>query len=316
MMMAFLKMPYRDIFRILPRLLLVVFFISMISGCCCDREESCPTSAVLYISVADEYASSTSDDDLFKIENAAVYFFDADLRLQRVVKLTREELESRTPIEVTIYKGKHPQVVVWGNLNGSEEVLELPRGFPLSDARVSMLNEGGFALPVDQLYYGTKRLTDENVQQLVINPLVGRLLITVRGIENADNNADDYYFTAESKYSEYDFNGQPQRGKALIQIGTEWTVYRQEDILVSHPVSLMSYPDHSDDDQSMIVKLYKRMPGGDELIASADKDDEGNKIVIHSGKNTNVMFDFADKTDLKVYLKLTPWGYIYQWVWW
>lgn len=316
MMMAFLKMPCRYTIRIFPRLLLLAFLMSIISGCCCDREDYCPTSAVLYISVADEYASGSSDDDLLKVENVVVYFFDADLRLQRVVKLTHEELESRTPIEVTIYKGKHPQVVVWGNLNGAEEVLELPRGFPLSDARISMINEGGFALPVDPLYYGGKRLTDENVQEVVINPLVGRLFITVRGIENADSDADDYYFTAESRYSEYDFNGQPQKGDALIEMAAEWKAYRQEDILVNDPVSLISYPENSDDDRSMIIKLYKRMPGGDVLIASTDKDDEGNKIVIHSGKNTNVMFDFTDKTDLKVYLKLTPWGYIYQWAWW
>lgn len=317
-MMASLTMPCRYAMKNLPRLMLLTLLMVINDGCILDGDDDCVTKAILYIRVAEETsrASASSDEDQPDVENATVYFFDKDSKLERVVTLTREEIENRIPIEVSVYNGKRQQVVVWGNLNNSQEVSDPTIGMQLSEARIRMLEKEGYALPPDQLFYGCKELAFERVQEVVINQWVGRVSITAHGFKDGPDDDASYYFTIESKYNGYDFYGQPQAGNALLRIEAEKGSNQQEEYLFHQPVNLVTYPDVSGGRQSINVKLYKSKPGGDVLIASADKDMEGNKIVTHNGENTNVLLDLAKEGDLNVYIELTPWEHIYQWAWW
>ena len=294
-----------------------------ISGCIGDDGDGCFTKAVLYISVAGGESTpcaisgeETSGGEASRVEDVRVFIFDGNSRLERVVTLTGEEVERRTPIEINVKYGQHPQVVVWGNLNNTKDIGDIAPGMQLSSARVEMVERDGYALPADKFYYGFGELTNEKVQEIVISNWVGCVIVTVRGIENAVNEADNYYFIIESKYNSYDFYGQPQEGNVLVKESAESAVYQQEEVLVQKPVNLVGYPDNFNTSQTIVVKLYQRTPEGDRLIASADKDKEGNRIISRIGEKTNVLLDLTDKNNMGVYIELTPWDYIFQWAWW
>lgn len=303
---------------IFPRLLLLILLMNITVSCIRDGEKDCITKAIIYVSVADAQSrtSSFTDDDLPGVGNATVYIFDGNSQLERVVTLEREDIENRVPIEITIYNGQQPKVAVWGNLNGSQEVSEPVPGLQISSARVSMLEREGYTLPPDELYYGFKELTTENVQEVEISSWVGRIFVTVYRIENVTNNVENCYFTIESKYNSYDFFGQSQAGNALLRIEAEAGSSSQEGFLVHQPVNLIAYPVIPGQRQSMTIRLYEKTSTGDVLIASADTDIEGDRIVTHPGENTNVLFDFTNQSDVEVYIKFTPWDYVHQWVVW
>lgn len=313
-----IMLPCRHLIRILPRLLMLTALLAIVSGCGDDGECNGPAKALIYISV-EEGPDSSSDFNVkenMNVDNATVLIYDKDARLQRIVKLSREQIDKKTAIEIPIYKGNYPQVVVWGNLNDSEDISDITSGTRLSSARISMKQSGAYALPTDNLYYGFKQLTDEKKQEIVITSWVAHVFITARGIESDPDNAPNYYFTIESSCNSYDFYGQPQAGKALVKMDAEAVIYHQEVVLVHQPVHIVACPNISGQQQSMDVKLYKRTPQGDVLMSSANTDAEGNYIITHTGENTNILLDFTNKETPTVYFILTPWEYIYQWSWW
>lgn len=310
-------MPCRYKTILLPRLILLMLLTMFASGCISDGECNCTAQTLIYICVAQgKDTSSGLESEKGIVDNALILIYNQNGQLQRTVKLTREEIENKTPVKIYSYDGKHPQVVVWGNLNGSEDLSAIAPGLQISDTRVSMQQKGGYSLSTDKLYYGFKELTDATRQNIEITGWTGSVYITVRGIENASNDADDYYFVIESKYNAYDSYGNPLEGNALLKVPAETGICQQEVVLIHRQVNLIGYPQDSDERQSMSVKLYKKTPEGDVLIASADKDSEGNSIMTHPGENTNILLDFTNKDNLNVYFKLTPWEIIHQWVWW
>lgn len=312
-----IMLPCRHMIRILPRLLMLTALSAIVSGCGDDGECKCngPAKALIYISVEEgpDSSSDFNENEDIDVDNATVLIYDKDANLQRIVKLSREQIDNRTAIEIPIYKDNLPQVVVWGNLNGSEDV---SGGIQLSSALVSMKQKGAYALPTDNLFYGFKQLTDESKQEIVITSWVAQVFITARGIESNPDNASNYYFTIESSCSSYDFYGRPQAGKAIVKVDAETQIYHQEVVLVHQPVNVVACPDISGEQESMVVKLYKRTPEGDVLMASANTDTEGNCIITHTGENTNVLLHFTNNETPTVYFMLTPWEHIYQWSWW
>lgn len=308
-------MPCKRIIKILPRFLLLITLISINSGCRKDGECNDATTALIYICV--DVASNSYyniNENNSKVDNAIVFIYDDNDQLQRMVKLSHEDIKNRTPIEIPINEGNHSQVVVWGNLNGSENISDIIS--ELQSARIDMQQDDGYTVSTDNLYYGFKELTDEKVQEVIISTWVGHVYITARGIENSLNNVGNYYFTIESNCNSYDFYGHPQDGKALLKVDAEAEVYHQEVVLVHQPVNLVACTDISDEKQSLNVKLYKKTSTGDTLMASTNTDTDGDWITTHSGENTNILLDFTTKANPDVYFLLTPWEYIYQWAWW
>lgn len=309
-------MPCINMIKILPRLLLLTLVIIITSGCRNDGECNDATKTLVYICVdaASNSYSGFYDKDTVHVDNAIVLIYNEDAQLRRMVKLSREEIENRTPIEISTNDGNHPLVVVWGNLNGSENISNIMSG--LQSARIDMQQEGGYTVSSDNLYYGFKELTDESEQEVVITTWVGHVYITARGIEDISSNAGNYYFTIESNCNSYDFYGRPQAGKALLKIEAKAEIYHQEIVLVHQPVNLVACPEISGIKQSLNVKLYKKTSAGDTLIASTNSDVDGDWLITRSGENTNVLLDFTSTDNLNVYFLLTPWEYIYQWSWW
>lgn len=309
-------MPYRYIIKLLPRLLLLTTLMIVASGCKKDGECYGSSNTLIYISVGEGPDSSSGAKENSHVYNVFVFIYDKDAQLQRIAKLSREEIANRTPVEVPVYEDNHPQVVVWGNLNGAEDISDVTSAFLLSSARINMQQKDGYTASTDNLYYGFKKLTEENEQEIVITSWVSHVYITVRGIEMIPNDTAGYYFTIENNCSSYDFYGQPQQGKVLIKVEAEAKVYHQEVVLVHQPINLVACPEIAGEKQSMSVKLYRRTPEGDVLMASTNRDTEGEQIITRSGENTNVLLDLTDKAHLSVYCILTPWDYIYQWSWW
>lgn len=302
----------------------ILLLITLIcTSCIREGEEECYTTALIYIDVVESNLQSpTYAYDPGHVQQATVYIFASDLQLERIVNLSRRELEERTPIEVTFRNEQPPKVVVWGNLNGSQQVTELvPAVSSITDGLVKMIKQGNYWLSPDELFYGMRNLTTEPVQQIPVTSWVGRIRVSVRGIEDVANNAGDYFFTISSKYDGYNFYGESQPGEVLLRIDATSggsggnSATRQEELLVHEPANLICYPQDVQQSQTIGVSVYKQTPAGPELIATADRDVDGNRIVTRHGENTNVLIDLR-KGDINVYLKMTDWDYIEQWTLW
>lgn len=287
------------------------------TGCILEGTKDCFTTALVYITVTEEsgldspLAYSTSGN----VDNATVYIFNHDSRLERVVHMSKEDIENRVPVEISYTSGRMPTVIVWGNLNGSQEISPVTTGMEISSASINLLQENGNTLPPDKLYYGYKELTTERVQEAPIIMWVGRLSTAVYGIEDVKNTADNYYFVIESECNGYDFYGKPKEGIVVMTVEGEVSE-QQEEFLIHQPINLIANPASAEHRQTIVVKLYKRTDTGDQLLATADTDIEGNSIVPHSGTNTNVLINLAEPGAIGVNIVITPWDYIHQWVVW
>lgn len=307
-------MPYRKY-----RLLIILFHLlgtTAIGGCIREKSDNCLAETIVYVSVKDSSAqllSSSGGGEI--IDNIKIYIYGADLKLGKIVNFSRYDLENRTPVQISFPAGDYPKVIVWGNLNGAQEIVEADLGKPISSGLIKMLNQDNYSVPPDHLYYGSKELTDENIQEVVISSWVGRMNITVRGIEELRNNPNDYYFKIESIYNGYDFNGNPIAGEVSIKSKAEVVVKEGEELLAHEPINMIAYPSE-DRKHTITVSVYKTSITGDQLLGTAVTDVEGHKIATHPGMNTNVLIDFNQQTGMDVHIKVTPWEYIYQWTLW
>lgn len=308
--------PCKSLIRLLPRLLSLMLLMTIVSGCILDEDCDSPSSTLIHLSVVEGHNPSFDfDKEKKSVDNALVLIYDEGGNLYRMVNLTRKDIENKTPVDIDITKCRYPQVVVWGNLNGSEDLSVIKPGVQIASTRLSMQQRGGFTLSTDILFYGFKQLTHESQQKIEISTWVGSVYATVRGIKDVANNDDSYYFIIESKYNSYDFYGNPQAGNAVLKVDARTETYQHEAVLVHQSVNLIGYPTDSDESQSMTVKLYKRRPEGDLLMASTDKDNQGKSIMAHAGENTNILLDFTNNEPI-VYYELTPWENVFQWAWW
>lgn len=300
----------------LLKILIHLLGVTVLWGCIRENRDSCLIETIIYVSVENPSAPLlTASTESETVDHTKVFIYGAGLKLEKIVNLSRYDLENRTPVRMVFPAGEPPTVVVWGNLNGAQKIVEADTGTAISSGQIRMIEENGYSIPPDHLYYGNRKLTDEHIQEVVISSWVGRVNITVRGIDDLKNTPDDYYFKIESMYNGYDFYGNPVEGEALLKTEAEVVTKEGEDLLVHKPINMIAYPS-GDSNHTISVSVYRISATGDQLLGTATTDVEGEKITTHPGKNTNVLIDFNKQTGMDVYVKVTSWEYIYQWTLW
>lgn len=293
--------------------LLPILLHGCIWGNGCEPGCDCEKRAELYIDVqASADPGSTADD----INSATAYFFSPTGRLDSIINLNVNEVivEGR-PIIVNYGENEPPIVVIWSNLNGTEQTSSFVVGSDITDMRLSMGVDAGYALSVGNLYYGIRTMNTDPIQRLPILPQSGRLSITTRGLTNISSIWQDLYYTVETAYSGYNAYANPQREDATLRSGGVISGSRS-DFVTSQPLVLTLYPPQFDDDEAIRVRLHQTTATGETVLAEVNMDVEGNLIVPHAGRNTNVLIELDQQGDMVIYVRITNWDVIEQWVDW
>lgn len=294
----------------------IILMVGVLWGCIREKNGQCNSEIVIYVSVDDSALQSRSaSGDNGNVDHTKIYIYGADLKLQRIVNYSRYDMDNRTRVRVDFPEGEHPTVVVWGNLNGAQEMAGTDAGEPLSAGLIQMIKRGAYFIPPDHLYYGSRELSDEHVQEVVISSWVGRINITVKGLKDLSDKPDAYYFIIESRYDGYDFYGNPLEGEALIRMEAVPEIREGEELLRHEPVNMIAYP-QGDRRHTITVSVYQKSSTGDQLLGIAVTDVEGHKITTQPGKNTNVLIDFNQPVDMNVYIHITEWEEVWEWKEW
>ena len=132
-------------------------------------------------------------------------------------------------------------------------------------------------------------------------------------MRNLPNAPPDLFFTITTSYSGYDFNATPVKRGAVIR--SEGVVGENgSDFVTLHPVIITLYPDKYAEGESVKVGLYSRSNSGNTLITEAITDIDGNLIVPHADRSTNVLIGVTSQGLIEVHVKVTDWDTIEQWL--
>lgn len=290
---------------ILPAAMLV----SLLTGCVCeDPPPPCPIRHELYISIAGGDVSPDTE-----VDTATVFVFDDRDVLQDVIHIDRETLANGKPVYIPYRCAIHPRVVVWGNLDHSVTTTPVLGETSLDDLRVTMSNDGEYAGIPDNLYYTTRILTAEPVQYVDLEPAMGRLSITTRGLDNDANGS--YFFVIETQIGGYDFLRTPVPANEAIRVDA----VRNEttgDLTSGEAVPMFVYPVDHDSLKSVKLSLYRQEADGNHLIGETDIDNKLLEIIPHPGECENILMDFRGAGDISIHIRVTDWDVVEQWKDW
>jgi len=190
----------------------------------------------------------------------------------------------------------------------------------LDESTITLRADGASALcNVSCLYdsfFGIRQLNPESessreelTDEIVVRRKNARMNITVRGLpEEAE--ADDYYFVIALNDKGYSFTGQPLPGDTRLK--AEATFNAHHDLISEHPFNLI-HASASPDDHATVF-LFRN--GTDTPLAMTETDTDGNLIVPKSGKMLNILFNLDPNRDMGIYMVVTPWEEVHQWVDW
>lgn len=290
---------------ILPAAMLV----SLLTGCVCeDPPPPCPIRHELYISIAD---GDVSPD--IQVDTATVFVFDDRDVLQDVIHIDLETLVNGKPVYIPYRCAIHPRVVVWGNLDHSVTTTPVLGETSLDDLRVTMSNDGEYAGIPDNLYYTTRILTAEPVQYVDLEPAMGRLSITTRGLDN--DASGSYFFVIETQIGGYDFLRTPVPENEAIRVDA----VRNEttgDLTSGEALPMFVYPVDHDSLKSVKLSLYRQEADGNHLIGETDIDNKLLEIIPHPGECENILMDFRGAGDISIHIRVTDWDVVEQWKDW
>lgn len=276
----------------------------LLSISCCIKEDiaECEQTTSLYIVVSAEGGETVNGATLFLFNDNGTYLTSK--------QVSAKDIAESVPIIVSYNKRHAPLAVVWGNLGDAEQVLPPTSGASLESLFIIMKkNAAGNAIPMDHLFFATKQLSGVPVEVIEIVQKTGRIAITVKGLPEGGR-AEQYYFTVETAYGDYNFAGTPLADKMTLKLPG---IFAGNDLVTPEAY-------HSVDFSSgigAIVNLYRDDGTGNiQLLASADKDVNNRPIFLPAGKTTNVLIKLLEMGDIEVSVVITGPDEIYQWNEW
>lgn len=295
------------------RMLLAASAVCLLSGCIREKLPACTTRHEIYIRVAPAEIGGAEDLSAAGVDTATLFVFDDRNVLREMTGIDGDALAGDAPVEIRYCGTCHPKAVVWGNLETSAASVPVVGQTHLEDLRLTMRTDGEYAAVPDNLYYGSRELTDDRVQYILIRPAMGRLAITVRGL--VPQAGERYFFLVETQIGGYDFRRTPLPECRVLRLdaarrGTSG------DLTSGEAVPLFVYPEEHDGIEPLHVSLYRLRSDGAHLVGQTDIDDKALEIVPRAGQCVNVMMDFRGTGGVDIAIRVTDWDVVEQWEDW
>ncbi len=279
---------------------------------------------LLYVRITDG-ATQADITDTEELDDIMIYLFDRNEKLVNTVAFTTAMMRQGTPIDLTDKELDGGYVSVWSNIGNAVDIDKASFGDDIDDLEIRMLpndSRADFFLCPGDMFFGYKQVAfipvDEKTEAdtVWLKRKNSRLNLTVRGLTETAN-AEDYYFRISSLYSAYDFEGTPR----LVprEIWEEGSFDGSMDYISPDPyIMIHNAPGHIySDDSRVVVGIYRTgNTRADTLIASGDRDTEGNYILLEQGRTTNVLIVLEQTGEIIVHTTITPWDEIHQWTIW
>lgn len=298
---------------------MLISLLFLQASCIKEDLESCPTiiTTNIYITVQ----TATKIPDIAQVDKAILYLFDRNGAYERQIGLSEVEISGQSPVPLSYEPDNIPYAIVWGNIKDRTVVPDFAPGTSMEEVILSLKQESdGYSKQPDNLFFGMKRLSGAEKEEVIISPKTARINITVKGLPGSEEE-ESYYFSAESQYSSYNLMGTPLYGSSSIKLMASFN--KQHNLVTPECYNLIHYPLSAtqlaeDNKEALNLKLYKKTPGEseDNLLISANKDKEGNYLIPQPGKTTNVLIYFTQDGNAQVTIMITAWGEVYQWTEW
>lgn len=300
--------------------IIIAFFLwaALLGSCIREGLPPCEEECRVTIKVVDAITGediTTSGD----VEEAELYIFDEQTYFLEKIGVSAEQIRQKAPISIKQESIKNLHISTWGNLKNNEKVMKTGTGNAMDNFRIILKKENeGFSLCPDDLFFGYNLInestgkTENSIQELVISRKNARMYITVRGLP-PHIQTDDYYFIIHKKNNGYDLRGLPN--KTTVSIRQTGIFKDNGDFVSPEPFNLIHTTQKADD--RMTVQLFRKnglSKTQDILIASTDRDKNGQPIAPPAARTTNILINLTG--DITVYVITTPWDEIFEWVEW
>lgn len=275
----------------------MLLLLPLLSGCVAQELGNCQLDRVLYIKVATQEGEDITAEG--RVTHADMFVFGNGGFIRRI-EITGEQIIDRVPITVE----GNSRVVVWGNVDYTEEISEITTP---ENSKITMhVNSEGYVSETSDLFFGLENLAmNASIEEITIYPKAARLHVTVRGVEEGTSSAD-YSLRIEQKNNGYTFMGNPTQNPTIMPAGLEWNSVNY--LVTPTPINIISTIPDADD--GLVVKLLDK---NGNLIARAERDQEGELITPRSGQMANVLIDMTI-SGLEISIRITEWDEIFQWV--
>ncbi|MCC8088685.1 MAG: FimB/Mfa2 family fimbrial subunit [Rikenellaceae bacterium] len=280
---------------------------------------------LLYLRVSDG-AARGDITDTEQLEDIMIYLFDRQEQLLDTIPYTTAMVSQGIPVDLTGRDLSGGYVSVWANLGNSIQTDPVLIGKNMDDMQLRMLTNDSradyFLCPGD-IFFGHQQIAFTPIDEATEADTVwiqrknSRLHITVRGLVN-EVTPDEYYFRMGALFYGYNFQGTPQEGIRYIREDGEFDLNSDyvspEPYIMIHDAPGYIYSDNN----RLVIEVYRAADTRtDTLIASGDKDTDGDYIKLEQGKTTNVLIVLDQPaSDIEIHTVITPWEEIYQWAVW
>lgn len=237
------------------------------------------------------------------VQEIALFVFDQNEKFYNRINIDSQSIIERREVKITCPGSERITVIAWGGLTeDSETIANLSQGnSSISDFTLSLNHEEGIANPAGDIFYGQHLIrtsinpkSANTSNELVMERKVASISLGTSGITASPN--DIFSYKIKNTKSAFNYNGE-LTGEAIEYIIP--ASFDKKGNLTTSTISI--FPS-----SKITIELYKN----DELIFSAEKDENSKNLAANSGKLLDVFFDYS--STLSVQTTIVPWGVVIQ----
>lgn len=250
------------------------------------------------------------------VSNATLYLFDQESHYATLIPISQETIEHEKTIRIAVSNQSEYQAIVWGNVKSNEYIARPSENDVISQMQIKpTIDSEGYAVPFDNIFYAKKHVSSKNrIEKIKITPKTAQINLTVTGLTKQQNDKT-YFFSIETAYNGYNFDGIPQTEKATLKLEGR---FNNNNNLITTTHNITSYPSEEQDVENFpIIKLWEQDANkNNKLLASINKDIHGLPILLQEGKTTNILMLLNNSGNVTVNVLITEWDEIHHWVTW
>lgn len=236
------------------------------------------------------------------VKDIALFVFDKNEKFYSRINIDAQSIIERREVKITCPGSDQITVIAWGGLTGnSETIANLSKGSSsINDFTISLNHEEGIANPTGDIFYGQHIIrtsiskSTTTTDELVMERKAASISLTTSGITSSKN--DIFSYKIKNTKSAFNYNGE-LTGEVI-----EYVIPASFDKKGNLTMSTTSIFPSSE----ITIELYKN----DELIFSAQKDENSRNLAAKSGKLLDVFFNY--NSTLSIQTVVVPWGSIIQ----
>lgn len=295
--------------------LATVLLTLLLSGCLKEDLSDCPRP--FQVTVKAVCADGNDITESGDVGQVILFVFDEEEKIFNSYILSANDLIEHKAVEIAMDYPGHPslQFVAWGNLDERVDYTQISSVKELKDFYVKLKTTSSrqsgslMAQPPGDLFYGNINVEEEyggiepgRSQVVEIHRITEGVTITTIGLKQWNGYREgSYSYHLRESFEICDCDGHMSGNKVYCQ---PEAAFNDQD----HFIAPLFYMFPPADNKSYVLDIYYE----NEVIFTADKDNNGKPFNTDPGRTLNILIDF--RGDLNIMCTITPWNVVHQYV--